>query len=385
VAVGLVVGSLSVAAAAVPLARYTKALLLGPDTEWRFAPLVLDVNGDGALDLVATARLAQPALHLWWGDGRAFTPVPPTWTDIGYAALASGDINHDGFPDLVLASHFGKVQTLLSTGQGGFRETMMRREDGWVAVQLADLNRDGDLDLVLLGFQKAGIEIWRGDGTGHWTFQTRLPDRLPGKTVPGRALAVQDLDHDGHGDLVAIFNRWGLYIYYGDGQGGFRGGPVDVIPPRAFDSLGLTLALADVNHDGHVDLVINGTYGGPGQPNGPEVYVGDGQRGWTAASAGLKTLQVAAPGLAVGDVDRDGHVDLIAAGNVTGELGAGYGLFWFKGNGQGGWQLVAESGLPAQGLAIPHGIALADLDRDGRAELVALHGGADGITMWKQP
>ena len=186
----LVVGSVSLASSAPPFAHYTKALMLGPDTEWRFVPLVVDVNGDGSPDLVATARLADPALHLWWGDGRAFTPVTPTWTDIGYAALATGDINHDGAPDLVLASHFGKVQTLLSKGQGGFSETILPRQDGWVAAQLADLTGDGELDFLLLGFQKAGIEIWRGNGRGDWTFQTRLPDRPPGKTVPGRALAV---------------------------------------------------------------------------------------------------------------------------------------------------------------------------------------------------
>jgi hypothetical protein len=381
----LVIGSVSLVASSPPLSRYAKALMLEPDTEWRFAPLVIDVNGDGSPDLVATARLADPALHLWWGDGRAFTPVTPTWTDIGYAALASGDINHDGVPDLVMASHFGKVQTLLSNGKGGFTETIMPREDGWVAVQLADLNGDGELDLVLIGFQKAGIELFRGDGKGHWTFQTRLPDPRPGQTMPGRAIAVKDLNHDGHLDLVAVFNRWGLYIYYGNGQGGFTGGLVDFIPPRAFDSLGITLALQDVNHDGHPDLLLNGTFSGPGQPNGPDVYLGDGQRGWKASSGGLKTLKVAAPGMAVGDVDQDGHLDLIAGGNVTGELRSGYGLFWFKGDGKGGWQLAQESGLPSQGLAIPHGIALADLDQDGVLEIVALHGGADGITIWKRP
>ncbi len=366
------------------LPRYTQALTLGQGMEWRFAPLVIDVNGDGAPDLVATARLADPALSIWWGDGHTFTPATPTWTNIGYAALTTGDINHDGCPDLVGSSHFGKVQTLLSDGKGGFTEMIMQREDGYVATQLADVNGDGELDLILLGFQKLGIEIYLGDGQGHWTLHTRLPNPPAGRTMPGRDLVVGDLNHDGHVDIVAAFNRWGLYIYYGDGRGGFTGGPVDFIPPQVFGSIAASLALGDVNHDGHLDLVIQGTAWGRDEANGPDVYLGDGRGGWQASSMGLKALKIATAGLALGDLDQDGHVDLIVGGNVTGELQSGYGLFWFRGDGQGGWHLVQESGLPTQGLAIPHGVRLADLDRDGVPEIISLHGGAGNITIWKR-
>src|SRR5205814_140152 len=162
---------------------YAKALTIGSGTEWRFRPLAVDLNRDGHLDLVATARLAKPALQRWLGDGKGnFTPTTPTWTDIGYAALATGDINGDGFPDIVAA----------------------------------------------------------------------------------------DLNHDGHLDLVAAFQRRGAYTYYGDGRGGFTGGPVDFYSEtREFQSL----AVGDVNKDGHPDLAINGTVAGRGQPNGPDVYL----------------------------------------------------------------------------------------------------------------
>jgi FG-GAP-like repeat len=135
----LVVGGMSVVSAAPPLPPFAKALTLGPAAEWRFGPLVLDVTRDGVPDLVATARLLDPALHLWRGEGQAFTPVPATWANSGYAAVASGDVNQDGWPDLVSASHFGPVQTLLSDGQGGFTEVIMACDDGAVAVHLAEL------------------------------------------------------------------------------------------------------------------------------------------------------------------------------------------------------------------------------------------------------
>src|SRR5206468_12789586 len=112
------------------------------------------------------------------------------------------------------------------------------------------------LDLVLLGYQKAAVEIYFGDGKGNWRFRAALPEARPGQTMPGRALVVADLNHDGHLDLVAAFQRRGAYTYYGDGRGGFTGGPVDLYAEtREFQSL----AVGDVSKDGHPGLAIDGT------------------------------------------------------------------------------------------------------------------------------
>lgn len=83
-----------------------------------------------------------------------------------------------------------------------------------------------------------------------------------------------------------------------------------------------SLALADVNNDGHLDMVINGTLSGRDQPNGPDVYLGDGRGGWKASSAGLKVLKFAAAGIALGDLDQDGSLDIVAGG-ITGEAQSG--------------------------------------------------------------
>src|SRR2546422_947704 len=84
---------------------------------------------------------------------------------------------------------------------------------------VVDVNGDGHLDLILLGFKTAGLEVYLGDGTGNWRLHTTLPETRPGPIMPGRAVVLGDLDHDGHLDVVAAFQRWGVFIYYGDGRG----------------------------------------------------------------------------------------------------------------------------------------------------------------------
>src|SRR5438093_9234463 len=87
---------------------YAKALTIGSGTEWRFRPLAVDLNRDGHLDLVAPARLAKPALQRWLGDGKFnFTSTTSSWTYIGYAAFAAGDIDGDGFQYILAARRFG--------------------------------------------------------------------------------------------------------------------------------------------------------------------------------------------------------------------------------------------------------------------------------------
>ena len=362
---------------------YFKAHTIEPGLEWRFRPLVLDLNRDGHSDLVATARLPDNPLRMWFGDGTGrLISVKPTWTDQGYAALATGDINRDGFPDVVAAGHFGDVQTLLSDGKGAFTEKILRPGDGWVGVELADLNGDRLLDLFVLGYQKAGLQIHYGDGNGNWRLQKTLPEPAPGQIMPGRDVRVGDVNHDGHVDVIVAFQRWGLYIYYGDGRGGLTGGPSTLRQPlQASESL----ELADVNKDGHLDLAVNGNLPGRDQANGPDVYLGDGRGGWRASSGGLKVMKYVSAGISLTDVDGDGNRDLIAAGNNTGTIEDGYGLFWFTGDGKGGWQLVQESGLPTKGLPVVHGVTVADLDNDKALEIIALSGGRDGqISIWKR-
>jgi FG-GAP-like repeat len=369
-----------------PLAspRYVKALSLGEGAEWRPYPLLVDINEDGHLDIVATHRMPgeQNSLHIWLGTGQGtFNEVPQTWSSPGYSGLAAGDINNDGHLDLVAVSHFHRIYTFLGDGTGRFTESFLETRDGYTAARLGDVNGDGYLDAVVLGSGKTGIEIYLGEGTGKWTLATRL---MQGSI--GRDVALGDVNGDGKLDIVASLANHGVVVYLQDGTESWSGGPTGFYAAnREFRSV----ALGDINKDGHVDIALNGGFVGLQTPNGPDVYMGDGQGGWTPGSNGLKVLKFPSSGVALGDVDNDGCLDLVAGGNTTGKLGdKAYGLFLFTGDCQGNWTRCSESGLPVEGLMLPYGIALGDLNHDGRLDIVVTHGATQGqggyLTIWLQ-
>ncbi len=353
---------------------YGEAILLGEGREWRPYPLLVDINRDGHQDIVATHRdpVDQNALHIWTGDGtRAFRAMPQTWPSPGYSGLAAGDINRDGHLDLFAASHFSRFHTLLGDGTGRFTDRVVTTRDGYTSSELVDTNGDGQLDVIALGWQKTGIEIYRGSGTGQWTLTAQL---MAGAI--GRDLTTADMNEDGKVDIVVATANRGVMVYLQNHIGDWVVQPTGLISAtREFRSL----AVGDINRDGHLDVALNGGFQGMRENNGPDVYLGDGQGKWTAASKGLKVApSPPAWGVALGDVNRDGHLDLVAGGKASGnKKQTAFGLFLFAGDGKGNWRLQPQSGLPTTGLLQPYSIRLGDLNRDGGLDMIVVHGATE--------
>jgi hypothetical protein len=135
-----------------------------------------DFNHDGKLDFVTSGNL----LALGNGDGTFQTPVPyiPNPLSGGFSNLAVGDINNDGWPDVVLTNTAypeQKLYVLLNNQQGGF--TSVPTDFGGSTVQaiLADMNADGNLDLILS--PGGAAQVYLGNGTGQFTFQADLSNQ----------------------------------------------------------------------------------------------------------------------------------------------------------------------------------------------------------------
>ena len=226
-----------------------------------------DFNADGKLDL-AVACFTRPnqgvSVLVGNGDG-SFQAQQPYPIGIAPIAVAVGDFNSDGAPDLAVADAVGTVIVLLNNGDGTFtpeQQTFPAGEEP-MAIVVGDFNRDGNLDLAVADhFSQVQVLLGNGDGT----FQ-------PAKAYDtGRfpfGIAVGDLNGDGILDL-AVTNSMDatVSVLLGNGDGSFT-----TLPPIDTTTAGGGIVIADFNGDGFQDLAVST---GPSNGDTVTVLLGNG-------------------------------------------------------------------------------------------------------------
>jgi predicted metal-dependent phosphotriesterase family hydrolase len=341
-----------------------------------------DVNGDHKADLVAQGGAPDDdhgQIYVALSTGTGFS----MWTSISTVRVSNtaqvwlADVNSDGKADLVAQggapdSDHGQIYLALSTGTGFSMWTSVSsvRVSNTAKVWLADVNGDDKADLVAQGGAPDADhgQIYIALSIGTgFNMWTSISDVRVGDTA---TVWFADVNGDARADLVA---RGGAQdddvgiIYLGLSQGNHF--QMWVSPSRVVND-NAQVWFADVNGDHKADLVVKA---GSDNPVPGQVYVGlatdDGFERWTSASDG-RVSNTARVWFA--DVDGDGRADLVAQGGAP---GGDPGLIYVAlstGTGFGMWASVSTVRVSTTAK-----VWLADVDGDRRADLVAQGGAPD--------
>ena len=178
-----------------------------------------------------------------------------------WQGAALGDLDHDGNLDIVLPYWYGSsVGVLLGKGDGTFKTEQDLSIENADAVALADFNGDGKLDVAVTTDQGSGQDIYLALGVGDGTFgalsfvPSSLLDLNLNSSPDPQFIQAADVDGDGKVDLVyANYNHDTVGVLFGKGDGTF----LDAVEYPAGGLYAWGLAVGDLNGDGAVDVVTS--------------------------------------------------------------------------------------------------------------------------------
>ncbi|MCP4540455.1 MAG: hypothetical protein GY832_25230, partial [Chloroflexi bacterium] len=341
----------------------------------------------GTLNLIDENAISATVWQFWAGVGGGSAHFIDAWqapSSLNSYDVSLGDLNGDGYLDAFVVIDSAYDRILMNDGSGNFSETqsLTTTHTSGTAVDLGDVDGDGDLDAFVTTSLNDKV-VWTNDGSGTFSESELL------NYVWAEDVALGDLDGDGDLDaFIASGNVSANQILWN--SGGLQGGATGIFTDSgqtmgAFTTRGV--ALGDVDGDGDLDVFV----ANDGDAN--QVWLNTG--GIQGGTPGIFTdsLQTLAPvsdsaGVALGDLDSDGDLDAFVV-NFTNQ---GNTVWINNGGVQGGTPGVFSNSMQSLGFANSYAVTLGDVDADGdldalvanqgasnRANIVYLNNGAGGF------
>ena len=272
------------------------------------------------------------------------------------ANVSIGDLNADGFPDLVLAKgrHWPLIdRVLLNDGHGRFPKAHNLGEvaDRSYSVTLADIDRDGDLDVVVGNDAPDPKRVYANDGKGNFS----LLSTFGRPEWPTRLATVADVNRDGLPDILvanrADDGKGPNYVCLNKGKGQFDADCLAFSHESA-----TTITPADMNGDGSVDLIVPNRDGGQSYVY---INVGNGVFG-KRIPFGPNDPEIRMRASQAADLNRDGRMDIVVIDERRGAL-----IFF----GEKGPKFSNPVPITSAG-ATPYALMIGDLNGDGLIDIV---------------
>ncbi len=334
-----------------------------------------DLRGIGRTDLIV-AEADSNSVGVFLGNGDGTFVESPVALPGSATTLIVGDFNHDGKLDIVAPMDDGNSSTYIATlpglGNGTFGAPVITPVAGyapWIFwASSADLNGDGLPDLLLTAgnIDPIAVQVFinHGDGTfsaGQVVAENHQPDVNLGTLL-------FDVDGDGIPDALVADEFGILWVYHGNGDGTFNSST-----PGAFAIGDATFGIgaADVNGDGHLDVIASGVFvndfRGYGTEAGDQICVLEGDGKGNFGSPSVYRGDSSAYSLAIGDFNGDGHPDVVTANQDNDSasvfLNDGFGGY---GAPQGNWVGFAGPGVVNAPMS---GVVVSDVDGDGSKDV----------------
>jgi hypothetical protein len=342
--------------------------LLTDPTPWSSDQLAVSVlRNDSGYDTDSLAYFDNGSLEFTYG-----APMP--FYVKGASALDVADDHRTGYKYVAFAVHrtsenvFSAESKLFNTTPTGWPNQADHRFPtvGATDVLLEDLNQDGNIDVVFAQ-ERNGTDyfinstLYWGNPNG-WNHTPDMEFLTNGAT----GVEATDIDGDGFLDLVFACSVGKSLatdsLVFIQGTKGFKGTtPSDYLPTHEAHGV----ASGDLNGDGHVDLVFANRFWDGDTEIDSWIYWGEAGGGFENQPTGLPT--VGAEDVKVADMNNDGHLDIIFANSVDNAFDRNVSSFVYLNDKSGGFSSSPDHSLPAVGAVA---VAVADLDGTGWKDLL---------------